>query len=168
MQYEKTAGVSLFTDGACSGNPGKGGWAAIIKTKNEKNIKIEKLSGAYEKTTNNRMELMALIRGLENITEGISIDFYSDSQYIINALTKGWIQSWQKNGWRTSNKKAVANRDLWEKVIFLTSKLQLNPIWVRGHDGHPENEECDEMAVAAYTNGPYETDHEYAQLEKLF
>jgi len=163
MQNDKAVKILLFTDGACSGNPGKGGWAAIIK--NEKEVKI---SGAYEKTTNNRMELIALIKGLQNIKVNSSIDFYSDSQYIINALTKGWIKSWQNNGWKTANKKPVANKDLWEKVIDLSGKVTLNPIWVRGHDGHHENEICDKMAVDAYLNGPYEIDSDYVQLEKLF
>lgn len=163
MQNDKAAKTLLFTDGACSGNPGKGGWAAIIK--NEKETKI---AGAYEKTTNNRMELIALIKGLQNINNNSFVDFYSDSQYIINALTKNWIKSWQNNGWKTANKKPVANKDLWEKVIELSSRVTLNPIWVRGHDGHPENEICDKMAVDAYMTGPYETDSGYVQLEKLF
>lgn len=154
--------VELFTDGACSGNPGKGGWAFIIINKQNSKITNKKsCSGAYEKTTNNRMELMALIRGLEEIADGATVDIYSDSQYIVNALTKGWTKSWQNNGWRTANKKPVANRDLWEKVIILSGKVKLKPVWVRGHDGHAENEECDRMAVEACTKGPFEKDMGY-------
>lgn len=162
--------VQIFTDGACSGNPGRGGWAYIIIDKQNNKITNKKsCSGACEMTTNNRMELFALIKSLENMGSYSSeVEFYSDSQYIINALTKGWLESWQKNNWKTSGKKPVANKDLWEKIINLTSKIKLKPIWVRGHDGHPENEECDKMAVAAYTSGPYEKDICYTESGKLF
>ncbi|MFO0704329.1 MAG: ribonuclease HI [Patescibacteria group bacterium] len=154
----------LFTDGACSGNPGKGGWAAILKitnTENSEKIIEERLFGAYERTTNNRMELMALIKGLENVEDGSQVNVFTDSQYIVNALTKGWLVAWQQKGWKTAGKKPVANKDLWQKVIGHIARLKISPSWVRGHDGHPENELCDKLAVDAYLKGPYDKDLGY-------
>jgi ribonuclease HI len=136
--------IELYSDGACSGNPGPGGWGAILRFKgNEKEI-----SGGEKETTNNRMELMGVIAGLETLKENCIVDIYTDSQYIANAFLKNWLGSWQKNGWKTAAKKPVKNRELWERLLVQAERHQLNWNWIRGHAGHPENERCDKLAVA--------------------
>ena len=141
-----TARVEIFTDGACSGNPGVGGWGAILRYKD-----IEKeLSGGEENTTNNRMELTAVIEALSALKASCNITLYTDSKYVMNGITE-WLESWKKNNWRTSNKKsAVKNVDLWQKLDELVSKHEIRWVWVKGHNGHPENERCDALAVAYY------------------
>ncbi|EKD84098.1 MAG: RNase HI [uncultured bacterium] len=137
--------VELYSDGACSGNPGPGGWGALLRFKG-----IEKeLSGGEGETTNNRMELMGVISGLESLKEACNVNVFTDSQYIANAFLKDWLTSWQKNGWKTAAKKPVKNRELWERLLAQANRHKLNWNWVRGHAGHPENERCDELAVAA-------------------
>ena len=122
--------VDLFTDGACSGNPGPGGWGAILRSGSfEKEI-----SGGEESTTNNRMELMAVIAGLEALNRKCSVTIYSDSKYFVDAVEKGWAKAWQKNGWKKGDKSPAKNPDLWERLLNLL-------------DNHPENERCDQMAV---------------------
>ncbi len=138
--------VELYTDGACSGNPGPGGWAYILKhpasgTEREN-------SGAEPDTTNNRMELMAVIEGLSALTRPSRIELFSDSQYVLNGL-KEWMKSWKQRGWKTADKKPVKNRELWERLDELTSSHDIRFHWVRGHNEHPENERCDRLAVAA-------------------
>ena len=136
--------VTLYTDGACSGNPGPGGWGAILEFQG-----IEKeLSGGESSTTNNRMELTAVIRGLEALKESCIVELYSDSKYVIDGLSKGWAESWRKNGWRKADKKPALNPDLWEQLLNLISKHQLNYHWVKGHAENPKNNRCDELAVA--------------------
>ncbi len=158
--------IKIYTDGACSGNPGAGAWASLI-VDSEGSKKM--ISGAYKVTTNNRMELMAVIMALQITKEGDSIELYSDSQYIVNAFEKGWIKNWIKRGWQTSQKKPVANRDLWEKLIMLTDKRKFTSKWVRGHDGHAENEICDQLARDSILNGPFEEDKGYkAESSSLF
>lgn len=139
--------VHLYTDGACSGNPGPGGWAYILK--HPASGKERKDAGAEEETTNNRMELRAVIEGLGALTRPTRVELTSDSQYVLKGL-KEWMKGWKAKGWKTADKKPVKNRDLWETLDALTQQHQLNFHWIRGHQGHAENEECDRMAVEAY------------------
>jgi ribonuclease HI len=135
--------VEIFTDGACSGNPGPGGWGAILRYRD-----VEKeLSGFEPITTNNRMELMAAIAGLEALTRPCRVRLYSDSQYLRNGITQ-WIQSWKRRGWRTADKKPVKNVDLWQRLEVAAARHEVDWIWVRGHAGHPENERADALARA--------------------
>lgn len=136
--------VYLYTDGACSGNPGPGGWAAILKYKEYE----KELSGGEKETTNNRMELTAAIEGLQILKKPCKVYLYSDSQYLINGFSKGWIYGWQKKGWKRSGNQPVLNVDLWQKLLSFTKIHQVEFFWVKGHDGHPENERCDRLAVA--------------------
>ena len=136
--------VDIFTDGACSGNPGPGGWGAILRFNG-----IEKeLSGGEAETTNNRMEMTAVITALSALKEKCEVTLYSDSKYIIDSVTKGWARSWKANGWKKGDKKPALNPDLWEKLLDLLDKHVVTFVWVKGHAGHPENERCDSLAVA--------------------
>lgn len=136
--------VDIYTDGACSGNPGPGGWGAVIVYRG-----IEKeLSGGEHKTTNNRMELTAVISALLMLKEPCDITLYSDSKYIVDALNHGWAKSWKKNQWIKSDKKPALNVDLWEKLLELCSVHKVKPVWIRGHVGHEYNERCDRLAVS--------------------
>lgn len=139
--------VELFTDGACSGNPGAGGWGAILRFGSAE----KELSGGEKETTNNRMELTAVIMGLSALKEPCEVKLVTDSKYVADGITKGWAESWQKNGWRKADKKPALNPDLWEKLLELIKihKVEIN--WVKGHAGHPENERCDRLAVQFYT-----------------
>lgn len=136
--------VEIFTDGACSGNPGPGGWGTILRYGGVS----KELSGGEGATTNNRMELTAVIRGLEALKEPCAVTVYSDSKYFIDAIEKGWVLSWKRNGWRRSNKEPALNVDLWEALLPLLERHKVTLCWVKGHAGHPENERCDELAVA--------------------
>lgn len=136
--------IEIFTDGACSGNPGPGGWGAILRYQQHE----KELSGGEASTTNNRMELTALIRALEQLKEPCEIDLYSDSQYVINGLEKGWAKSWRARGWKKSDKSPALNPDLWARLLDLCEGHQIRYHWLRGHAGHPENERCDRLAVA--------------------
>lgn len=137
--------VDLFTDGACSGNPGPGGWGAILRYNG-----VEKeLSGGEANTTNNRMELSAVIFGLKALKEPCAVTLYSDSQYVCNALKLGWAKKWRANGWMRNKKDPALNPELWGELLDLVEKHQVEIIWVKGHAGHPENERCDRLAVAA-------------------
>lgn len=137
-----TARVEIFTDGACSGNPGVGGWGAILRYKD-----VEKeLSGGEENTTNNRMELMAVIAALRALKKTCNISLYTDSKYVMSGITE-WLVNWKQNGWHTANKKkGVKNIDLWQELDALTQQHEIRWIWVKGHAGHPENERCDALA----------------------
>ena len=136
--------ITIYTDGACSGNPGKGGWAAvIIEDKNEKTI-----SGSEPLTTNNRMELSAAIRGLEAIDLEYAVSVYTDSQYVRNGVTQ-WIGKWKANGWKTAGRKPVKNQDLWQQLDLAASRRSVEWHWVRGHSGHPQNERADALANRA-------------------
>lgn len=138
--------VDLFTDGACSGNPGPGGYGTILRYNgNEK-----EMSDGEESTTNNRMELTAVIVGLAALKETCDVTVYSDSKYVVDGIQKGWARSWKKNGWRKADKKPALNADLWDKLLTLLDIHEVRFVWLKGHDGHPENERCDKMAVAAY------------------
>lgn len=136
--------VTIFTDGACSGNPGPGGWGAILRYGEYE----KELSGGEAETTNNRMELSAVIAALEALKEPCKVTVVTDSKYVSDAVTLGWAENWRKKGWRRSDRSPALNPDLWEKLLELISKHDVSFVWVKGHDGHPENERCDAMAVA--------------------
>ena len=138
--------VELFTDGACSGNPGKGGWGAVLRYGGKEG----EFSGGEKNTTNNRMELTAVIMGLKALKEPCHVTLTTDSKYVSDGLSKGWARSWQKNGWRKADKKPALNPDLWEELLRLTDIHDVDIVWVKGHAGHPENERCDRLAVKAY------------------
>ena len=138
--------VNIYTDGACSGNPGPGGWAAIL----EYNGKRKELSGGEKETTNNRMELTAVISALNALKEPCEVTLTTDSQYVYNGITLGWAISWKNNGWRKKDKKPALNPDLWDELLKLNEKHQVKYNWVKGHAGHPENERCDVLAVSEY------------------
>ena len=136
--------VEIFTDGACSGNPGPGGWGAILRYNG-----VEKeLSGGEKDTTNNRMELTAVISALKALKMPCEAFVTTDSKYVYESVTKGWVYSWQKNGWRKADKKPALNVDLWTELLELLSKHKVTFNWVKGHNEHPENERCDRLAVA--------------------
>lgn len=136
--------VDLFTDGACSGNPGPGGWAAILRAGT-----LEKeLSGGERATTNNRMELTAVIRGLEALTRPSDVTIHTDSRYVMDGITQ-WLKRWKANGWKTADKKPVKNEELWRELDQMCTRHKIAWRWVRGHSGHPENERADALARAA-------------------
>lgn len=135
--------VTIYTDGACSGNPGPGGWGAILSASGVS----REISGGEAHTTNNRMELMAVIKSLELLTRPCDVDLYSDSAYVVNAFNQHWIEGWQKRGWVNSAKDPVANKDLWEQLIKLTSVHKVEFIKVKGHADNEFNNRCDELAV---------------------
>ena len=134
--------IEIFTDGACSGNPGPGGWGAILRYGTEE----KELSGGKEETTNNQMELMATIESLKILKGKCEVDITTDSSYVKDGITK-WIFNWKKNGWKTANKKSVKNQELWQELDEMVSRHKVNWHWVKGHAGHPENERADELAV---------------------
>ncbi|MEZ4701393.1 MAG: ribonuclease HI [Rhodothermales bacterium] len=140
--------VILYTDGACSGNPGPGGWAAILIHGGHR----RELSGGEKHTTNNRMELMGAIGGLEALKEPCRVTIHTDSAYMLRAFTEGWLQKWQKNGWKTASKKPVENQDLWQRLLELEKKHQVEWSKVKGHADDELNNRCDELAVAARKN----------------
>ena len=136
--------VILYTDGACSGNPGPGGWGCILSYLGIK----KELSGGEPSTTNNRMELTAVIRGLQALKEPCVVELYTDSRYVLDALQKGWARGWQKRGWIKSDKQPALNPDLWEELLRLTETHTMRYHWVKGHADNPGNERCDALAVA--------------------
>ena len=133
--------VTIFTDGACKGNPGPGGWGVLLRM----GAHEKEMSGGQEDTTNNRMELMAAIRGLEELNQSCVVDLYSDSKYVIDGITK-WIHGWHKRGWVNAAKKPVANADLWRELWDATGRHEVTWHWVKGHSGHAENERVDQLA----------------------
>ena len=135
--------VEIFTDGACSGNPGPGGWGAVLRCGTAE----KELSGGEKSTTNNRMELTAVISALSALKQRCTVTICSDSKYVIDAVTKGWAKSWQKNNWIKSDKKPALNADLWERLLGLLDQHDVSFVWIKGHAGHPGNERCDQMAV---------------------
>lgn len=139
--------IDIFTDGACSGNPGPGGWGSILRY----NTTEKELSGSEKETTNNRMELTAVIMALSALKEPCDITVYTDSKYVCDAINKGWVFGWKKKGWIKSDKKPALNVDLWEKLLSLLKTHQTQFIWIKGHAGHPENERCDRLAVNEYS-----------------
>lgn len=136
--------VTIFTDGACKGNPGPGGWGVILRMgRHEK-----EMSGSDPSTTNNRMEMTAVIRGLKALIEPCDVTIYTDSRYVIDGITK-WVHGWKRNGWVNASKQPVRNADLWHDLIEVTNRHQISWEWVRGHNGHPENERVDRLASDA-------------------
>lgn len=136
--------VEIYTDGACSGNPGPGGWGAILRYGDTE----KELSGGEKETTNNRMEMMAAITSLESLTRPMHVDIYTDSTYVRDGITK-WIHGWKKRGWRTADKKPVKNMELWQRLETAVERHEIEWHWVKGHAGHPENERADELARLA-------------------
>ncbi len=134
--------VEMFTDGSCLGNPGPGAYAAILRHSGTE----KKLVDGFGLTTNNRMEIMGAVAGLEALLEPCSVTIYTDSRYLCDAIEKKWLRGWQKNGWKTASKQPVKNRDLWERLVPLLEKHKVRFSWVEGHAGHAENEECDVLA----------------------
>ena len=137
--------VQIYTDGACSGNPGPGGYGAVLVYGSRR----KEISGGEEQTTNNRMELMGVIKGLEMLKEPCEVALYSDSRYVVDAIEKGWAARWQKNNWMRNKKEPALNPDLWEILLELLGKHKVTFHWVKGHSGHAENERCDELAREA-------------------
>ena len=138
--------LDIYTDGACSGNPGKGGWGAVIFYKGAE----KEISGAEKQTTNNRMELTAVIKALQLLKEPCEVNLTTDSKYVCDAVNKGWVYGWKKKGWIKSDKKPALNVDLWEELL---EQLKIHDVtfnWVKGHNGHPYNERCDKLAVSEY------------------
>ena len=140
--------VEVYTDGACSGNPGPGGWGAVLRYRFDGKVYEKELSGGDASTTNNRMELMAVISALLALREPCVVELYSDSKYVIDALEKGWARSWQQRGWVKSDKKPALNPDLWEQLLALTDIHEVRCHWVKGHAENEKNNRCDQMAVA--------------------
>ncbi len=138
--------VEIFTDGACSGNPGPGGWGAILRYAGRE----KELSGGEENTTNNKMELTAVIMALSALKEPCKVLLTTDSKYVCDGMTLGWARSWQKNGWKKADKKPAQNIELWEELLRLDDIHDITFVWVRGHNGHKENERCDKLAVEYY------------------
>ena len=149
--------VEIYTDGACSGNPGKGGWGAVLIYKGVR----KELSAGYENTTNNRMELMAAIEGLSALKEPCMVDLYSDSKYLVDAIEKGWVDKWMANNWMREINKPALNSDLWKKLMALLDVHDVKFIWVKGHAQTEENNRCDQLARAAAQGEDLLTDTEY-------
>ena len=137
--------VVVFTDGGCLGNPGPGGWAAVLLYKGHR----KEISGGFRHTTNNRMELMAVIQALAAIKDRRKVVVHSDSQYVVNSIEQGWAARWKRNGWRKNRKEPALNPDLWERLLDLCARQDVKFLWVRGHSGEVENERCDVLAREA-------------------
>jgi ribonuclease HI len=142
---KNTKHVTMYTDGACIGNPGPGGYGVILIYQDHR----RELSGGYRKTTNNRMEIMAAIVGLEVLKEECKVTLYSDSEYLVNAMSRGWAQRWRANGWKRTRREKAVNPDLWAKLLQLCEHHEVEFRWVKGHAGTPENIRCDELAMQA-------------------
>ncbi|MBM4288292.1 MAG: ribonuclease HI [Deltaproteobacteria bacterium] len=161
--------VTIYTDGACIGNPGPGGYGAVLLYGPHR----KEISGGFRRTTNNRMEIMAAIAALSALKIPCRVELFSDSQYLVNAMTKGWVQRWKARGWMRNQEDRAKNPDLWEKLLELCSRHQVSFHWIRGHNGHPDNERCDELAVtAAQANNlppdeAYEAASRHSSLEPL-
>ena len=149
--------VTIYTDGACIGNPGPGGYGAVLLHEGNR----QELSGGYRRTTNNRMEIMAVLAGLRSLKEPCRVTVFSDSRYVVDAMSKGWAESWRDKGWRKRDKTPALNPDLWEEMLDLSERHQVEFRWVKGHAGDPENERCDELAVAAASGGDLAHDEVY-------
>ena len=152
--------VTIYTDGACSGNPGAGGYGVVLMYGAAK----KELSEGYEKTTNNRMELLAVIKGLEALKEPCRVNLYSDSKYVVDAIEKGWVVKWKQNSWMRNKKERASNVDLWEQLLVMLAKHQVKFIWVKGHADNPWNERCDELARMAIQKGDLKEDENYGKM----
>ena len=149
--------VTIYTDGACLGNPGPGGYGAVLINGDKR----RELSGGFRRTTNNRMELLAAIVGLEALKRRCQVSLYSDSQYLVNAIEQGWAVRWRANGWKRNKKERAVNPDLWTRLLDLLQEHAVKFRWVRGHSGHPENELADQLAVAAAKQSGLQGDEGY-------
>lgn len=155
--------VTLYTDGACSGNPGPGGFGVVLLFGGHR----KELSGGYRRTTNNRMELLAVIKGLEALRERCRVTLYSDSKYVLDALTKGWARRWRGNGWRRNRKGELAvNPDLWTRLLDLCERHEMRYQWVKGHAGDVENERCDKLSNEALARPNLPVDEQYERGER--
>jgi len=154
--------VSLYSDGSARGNPdGPGGYGTILRYVDSKGEVHEKeLTAGYDKTTNNRMELMGVIVGLESLNRSCEVDVYSDSQYVIKAFNDKWLDNWIKRGWKTAGKQPVKNVELWKRLLEATKPHKITWNWVKGHNGHPENERCDELATSSADQDPSDLLHD--------
>jgi ribonuclease HI len=157
---EKLKHVIIYTDGACTGNPGPGGYGVILKYGTHR----KELSAGYRKTTNNRMELMAVIAGLQALKDRCQVTLYSDSQYLVESLSQGWAKKWQENGWKRNKKKKAKNPDLWEILLHLFEQHEIDIKWVRGHAGEEENERADFLATNAIKKSKLSVDDYYENL----
>ena len=145
--------VEIYTDGACSGNPGRGGYGIVLRyKKNDGEYVIKEISEGFEKTTNNRMEVLASVVALRTLKTPCKVILTSDSKYLIDAIEKKWLDSWVNNNWRTASKKPAKNIDLWKRLIEVMKKHEIKFVWVKGHNGHEFNEICDKLAVQAYNS----------------
>lgn len=151
--------VTIYTDGACTGNPGPGGYGLIL----EYGEKRREISGGFRLTTNNRMELTAAIVGLQTLRYPCEVTIYTDSQYLVNGIEKGWARKWRENGWRLASKQPAVNTDLWGELLALCDRHRVRFEWVKGHAGHDENERCDELSVAAASGPDLPADVVYEQ-----
>ena len=160
VKKEEKMNVTIYTDGAARGNPdGPGGYGTVLQYVDSKGQLHEReLAGGYYKTTNNRMELMAAIAGLEALIKPCHVTLYSDSAYLVNAFNQNWISGWVKKGWKRGKNKPVKNVDLWKRLLEAKKNHEVEFVWVKGHAGHPENERCDSLATHAADCGPWETD----------
>lgn len=152
--------VTIYTDGACSGNPGAGGYGAVLLYGTAR----RELSEGFEKTTNNRMELLGVIKGLEVLKEACAVTLYSDSKYVVDAVEKGWVFKWQKQGWMRNKKDRASNVDLWERLLVLLKQHDVKFVWVKGHADNVENERCDELARGAIQSGLLKVDENYKDM----
>ena len=157
--------VTIYTDGACTGNPGPGGYGVVLMYVEHR----RELSGGYRRTTNNRMELMGPIKGLEVLTQSCHVVLHSDSQYVVEGIEKGWAKRWRENGWMRNRRDQAINPDLWRRLLDLCEKHEVEFRWVRGHAGDPENERCDQLAVQAAhrENLPLDDGYESPSLAQL-
>ena len=152
--------VDIYTDGACSGNPGRGGVGVVIVYERHR----RELSEGFRKTTNNRMELLAAIKGLQALKVRFQVSVYSDSRYLVDAIEKGWAKRWRANGWMRNKKDSALNPDLWKILLDFCERHEVRFFWVRGHAGHPENERCDQLATTAIAGGNLNVDEVYERL----
>lgn len=142
-QFQKN--ITIYTDGACTGNPGPGGYGVVLLFNDHR----KELSGGFRLTTNNRMEMMAAIVGLRALNQPCQVTLHSDSKYLVDAMTQGWARKWRANGWKRNKKETAKNPDLWQQLLTLCEQHKVDFRWVKGHAGHTENERCDQLAVAA-------------------
>ena len=158
MSVEKKVKITLYTDGACSGNPGNGGYGAVLVYIDANGVKHEKeLSCGYKDVTNNQMELLAVIVGLEALKKPAQVEVISDSKYVVDAFNNNWIDGWIKKGWKTAGKTPVKNVELWKRLLKAKEIHDVNFVWVKGHAGHEYNERCDTLAVSAYKSNDLKT-----------
>jgi len=146
--------VDIFTDGACSGNPGKGGYGVILKY----NGVERELSEGFVNTTNNRMEILAAVKGLEILKEPCNVTLYSDSKYLVDSVNQGWLIKWEKNNWYRTKTEKAKNVDLFKRLLAMLNKHKVEFVWIKGHAGHPENERCDQLATSAAAGSELSTD----------